>query len=60
MGSAPVTLSNFTGLNFNEILQADAAAAQVPITALQNQLTGVNTAISTLGAMSQARYCSMK
>jgi flagellar hook-associated protein 2 len=51
MGSAPVTLSNFTGLNFNEILQADAAAAQVPITALQNQLTGVNTAISTLGAI---------
>ncbi len=47
----PVTLSNFTGLNFSAILQADAAAAQVPITALQNQLVGVNTAISTLGTI---------
>ena len=52
MASTPsVTLSNFTGLDFNQILQADAAAAQVPITALQNQLVGVNTAISTLGTI---------
>src|ERR1700690_2448368 len=52
MGSTPtVTLSNFTGLDFNQILQADAAAAQIPITALQNQLVGVNTAISTLGTI---------
>ena len=47
----PVTLSNFTGLDFNQILTADAAAAQVPITALQNQLVAVNTSISTLGAI---------
>lgn len=47
----PVTLSNFTGLDFSAILQADAAAAQIPITALQNQLVGVNTAISTLGTI---------
>ena len=52
MASTPsVTLSNFTGLDFNQILQADAAAAQVPITALQNELVGVNTAISTLGTI---------
>ncbi len=52
MASTPaVTLSNFTGLDFNQILQADAAAAQVPISALQNQLVGVNTAISTLGTI---------
>src|SRR5271166_5567713 len=52
MASTPsVTLSNFTGLDFNQILQADAAAAQIPITALQNQLVGVNTAISTLGTI---------
>ena len=50
MASTPsVTLSNFTGIDFNQILHADAAAAQVPIAALQNQLVGVNTAISTLG-----------
>jgi flagellar hook-associated protein 2 len=53
MASTPsVTLSNFTGLDFNQILQADAAAAQIPITALQNQLVAVNTSISTLGAIS--------
>ncbi len=52
MATTPsVTLSNFTGLDFNQILQADAAAAQVPIAALQNQLVGVNTAISTLGTI---------
>jgi flagellar hook-associated protein 2 len=52
MASTPtVTLSNFTGLDFNQILQADAAAAQVPIATLQNQLVGVNTAISTLGTI---------
>jgi flagellar hook-associated protein 2 len=52
MASTPsVTLSNFTGLDFNQILAADAAAAQVPIAALQNQLVGVNTAISTLGTI---------
>jgi flagellar hook-associated protein 2 len=52
MASTPsVTLSNFTGLDFNQILQADAAAAQIPITALQNELVGVNTAISTLGTI---------
>ena len=60
MASTPsVTLSNFTGLDFNQILQADAAAAQVPITALQNQLVGVNTAISTLGTI-QGDFTSLQ
>ncbi len=47
-----VTLSNFTGIDFNSILTAETAAAQVPITAEQNQLVGVNTAISILGSIS--------
>src|ERR1700730_8460059 len=60
MSSTPsVTLSNFTGLDFNQILQADEAAAQVPIAALQNQLVGVNTAISTLGAI-QGDFTSLQ
>jgi flagellar hook-associated protein 2 len=60
MASTPsVTLSNFTGLDFNQILQADAAAAQVPITALQNQLTAVNTSISTLGTI-QGDFTSLQ
>jgi flagellar hook-associated protein 2 len=52
MAAAPITLSNFTGLDFNTILQAETAALQVPLTSLDNQLTGVNTAISTLGTIS--------
>lgn len=60
MASTPsVTLSNFTGLDFNQILQADAAAAQVPITALDNQLTAVNTSISTLGTI-QGDFTSLQ
>src|ERR1700730_16413813 len=52
MSSTPsVTLSNFTGIDFNQILQADEAAAQIPIAALQNELVGVNTSISTLGTI---------
>jgi flagellar hook-associated protein 2 len=47
-----ITLSNFTGIDFNSILTAETAAAQVPITAEEDQLTSVNTAISTLGTIS--------
>jgi flagellar hook-associated protein 2 len=50
--TSPITFSNFTGVDFNQIIQSITAASQVPITALQNQLTGVNTAISTLGTIS--------
>jgi len=58
-GTPSVTLSNFTGLDFNTILQADEAAAQVPIAALENQLVGVNTAISTLGTI-QGDFTSLQ
>jgi len=44
-----VTLSNFTGLDFNVILQAAMASAQIPLTDLQNQLVAENLSISTLG-----------
>jgi flagellar hook-associated protein 2 len=59
MGSTPVTLSNFTGLDFNSILAADEAAAQVPITALDNQETALNTSISTLGTI-QGDYTTLQ
>jgi len=52
MATSGITLSNFTGIDFNSILTAETAAAQVPITAEQNQLVGVNTAISILGSIS--------
>ncbi len=50
--TAPVTIQNFTGLDFSSILTAETAAAQVPITNVENQLVAANTAISTLGAIS--------
>ncbi|HZP45488.1 MAG TPA: flagellar filament capping protein FliD [Candidatus Binataceae bacterium] len=50
-GVTPITLSNFTGLDFNQILQATVAADQVPITDLQNQVAAENVAISTLGTI---------
>jgi flagellar hook-associated protein 2 len=50
--TAGVTFSNFTGIDFNSILTAETAAAQVPIAAKENSLVGVNTAISALGTIS--------
>ena len=50
--TSPVTFSNFTGLDFNAILNAETAAAQVPIAYVQNELVGANTAISMLGYIS--------
>jgi len=47
-----ITFSNFTGIDFNAILNAETAAAQVPIATEQNKLVGVNTAISILGSIS--------
>ncbi len=47
-----ITFSNFTGIDFNAILTAETAAAQVPIANEQNELVGVNTAISMLGIIS--------
>lgn len=50
-GISPVTLSNFTGIDFNQLLQASVAANQVPITNLQNQVAAENVSISTLGTI---------
>lgn len=47
-----ISLSNFTGLDFNQLLQASLAASQVPISRLQDQLVADNFAISTLGKIS--------
>jgi len=52
MAAAPtLTLSNFTGLDFNEILDSILAAGQVPITNLQNEVTADQTSISSLGTI---------
>lgn len=48
-GIPSISLSNFTGLDFNQLLQAVLAGSQVPISRLQNQLVADNFAISTLG-----------
>jgi flagellar hook-associated protein 2 len=45
----PVTLGNFTGIDFNQLLQAVLETAQVPLSNLQSQVTSDNTEISTLG-----------
>jgi flagellar hook-associated protein 2 len=45
----PITLSNFTGIDFNQLLQAVISEADVPVTDLQNQVSADNTQISTLG-----------
>src|SRR5215475_13265122 len=50
--SSGITFSNFTGIDFNAILTAETSAAQVPIAKKQNELVGVNTAISMLGIIS--------
>jgi flagellar hook-associated protein 2 len=50
--TAPVTISNFTGLDFSSILTAETAAAQVPISAVETKLVAANTSISVLGSNS--------
>jgi len=47
-----ISLPNYAGINFNQILQAVVAAGQVPIAALQQQISGETLAISTLGQIS--------
>jgi flagellar hook-associated protein 2 len=46
-----VTLSGFTGVDFNQILQSVLAAARIPIANLQQQVTTENVAISALGQL---------
>jgi flagellar hook-associated protein 2 len=50
----PVTISNFTGIDFNQIVQAETAAQQVQITGLNGQVSADNTEISALGQISGA------
>lgn len=52
MGAAPVTISNFTGIDFNQLIQAETAAQQAQITSLNGQVSADNTEISALGQIS--------
>jgi flagellar hook-associated protein 2 len=45
----PITLGNFTGVDFNQLLQAVITTADIPVTDLQNQVSADNTEISALG-----------
>ncbi|MBV8056538.1 MAG: flagellar hook protein FliD, partial [Deltaproteobacteria bacterium] len=45
----PLTLGNFTGIDFNQLLQAVIATAQLPLTNLQSQVSADHTEISALG-----------
>jgi flagellar hook-associated protein 2 len=49
--STPISLPNFANINFNTIIQSIIAAAEVPIGALNQQVQGEQTAISTLGTL---------
>jgi len=52
-GSAnAISLPNYAGVNFTQILQSVIAAGQVPIAALQQEVSGETLAISTLGNIS--------
>jgi hypothetical protein len=44
----PITLGNFTGIDFNQLLQTVIANAQIPLTNLQSEVSADNTEISTL------------
>lgn len=48
---APITLANFTGIDFNQLIQAVTSADQIPISNLQSQVSQENVAISTLGTI---------
>jgi flagellar hook-associated protein 2 len=45
----PITLGNFTGIDFNELLQSVIATANIPVDNLQNQVSSDNSEISALG-----------
>src|SRR5579862_2468235 len=47
-----ISLPNYAGINFNQILQSVIAAGQVPIAALQQEVSGETLAISTVGQIS--------
>jgi flagellar hook-associated protein 2 len=45
----PITLSNFTGIDFNQLMQAVLAEAQIPLNNLQTEVSADNAQISALG-----------
>ncbi len=47
-----ISLPNYAGINFNDILESVIAAGQVPIAALQQEVSAETTSISTLGQIS--------
>jgi flagellar hook-associated protein 2 len=47
-----ISLPNYAGVNFTQILQSVMAAGQVPIAALQQEVSGETTSISALGQIS--------
>ncbi|MGD0073522.1 MAG: flagellar cap protein FliD N-terminal domain-containing protein [Candidatus Binataceae bacterium] len=50
--SNAISLPNYAGINFNTILQSVIAAGQVPIAALQQEITAETTSISSIGQIS--------
>ena len=47
-----ISLPNYAGVDFSQILQSVMAAGQVPIAALQQEISGETLAISTVGQIS--------
>jgi flagellar hook-associated protein 2 len=47
----PISLPNYAGINFNDILQALEAAGQVPIAGLQQEIADETASISALGKL---------
>jgi len=50
--SNAIDLPNYAGVDFNQILQSVIAAGQVPIAALQQEISAETLSISTLGSIS--------
>ena len=48
----PITFSNFTGIDFNQIIQSEISAASIPIANLNSEITNENTQITALGTVS--------
>ena len=50
--SNAISLPNYAGVDFSQILQSVVAAGQVPIAAIQQEVSAETTAISTIGKIS--------
>ena len=51
MATPPITFGNFTGIDFNQIIQAQLSAISIPIGSLNAEVTGEQTQITALGAI---------